>query len=511
MDRRKFMKAALAAGGAATLPLFGRFVNRARAGSPTGPTRIIVVTYPMGLAMQHWRPSAAGASFTLPYCTAPLEPFRERCLFVSNVDNEVLDLANTGSGHQMKQECALTGTLTMTGFGGTRRNTLEDVVAVTGDVPYDDVANGPSIDARVGTAIRTARQPRGAVSLGVDGHSIVATWDHKTDRTTSKFCFEAARTPAELLCNPAMTFTDLFAGLMTPPPADPAAEARRLRRQSVLDAVRGSFRDLRSTLPAADRVELDLHASYIRQLETDLGTRMGCSAPATVGARGSWDEAPQTELANLQIRNLAHAMACDMAPVARLEFVGQQNVHFGIASIDEMQAAWDRQDGPLDNSVGWHGIVHTGPSPAGEWSRPDDAFDRSGAFAPGLLDGYRFYVQAFADLLAELDRFVEGPDGRTVLDNSLVVLASDMGDGGGHWGRKMGYILAGNLGAARSGFHLDASTPGRTGWGDDTAYNHNHVLNTIGRIFGLRDESGAEMESVGLAGWARGSGVLPVF
>ena len=123
MKRRHFLTTlAASSAGAVTLPLLSRFSSRARAGVENGPRRIIVVTYPMGLAMQHWRPSAVGTAFSLPHITAPLEAFRDRCLFISNVDNAVVQLANGGTwGHPVKQESALTGTLTMSAFGGARR------------------------------------------------------------------------------------------------------------------------------------------------------------------------------------------------------------------------------------------------------------------------------------------------------------------------------------------------------------------------------------------------------
>lgn len=59
-------------------------------------------------------------------------------------------------------------------------------------------------------------------------------------------------------------------------------------------------------------------------------------------------------------------------------------------------------------------------------------------YSPHLRLGMRLYLQVFFDLLQELDRFVEAPDGRTVLHNSLCVLVSDIGDGQGHAPVKMG-------------------------------------------------------------------------
>lgn len=515
MRRRSFMQT-LAAGAAVGLPFYGRFASRARAGASDGPRRIICVTYPMGLAMQHWRPSAVGFDFTLPHITAPLEAFRDRCLFVSNVDNQLVQIrGDTSFGHQIKQESALTGTYTLSAFGGARRNTLEDV-SMTSTIADLDQANGPSICQIAGDAIRTGAHVRRSVSLGVDGSPYNPRWATKQDRATSNFFFEAAGTPVEIVCNPSMAFNETFAGIMPDEGPDPAVVAARQRRQSVLDTVRSSFTELRSSLPAHDRAELERHASYIRQLEIDLGSRALCSAPMGIPtdrlSEGSWDRAPMTELAGYQVRTLAHAMACDLAPIGRLDFIGQQGPFFGVPTADALQDEWDLGNGALDGEPRWHGIVHTSTDgPGGRRTRPEDPFDPSGAFEIGLLDGYRFFVQQFANLLTELDRFEEGPDGRTVLENSLVVLASDMGDHPAHGPGKMGYILAGNLGAAHSGYHFDGSAPGRTGFHDPTLYNHNHVLNTIARIFDLRDGGGAPVEAIGLQGWDRGRGTLPVF
>lgn len=218
------------------------------------------------------------------------------------------------------------------------------------------------------------------------------------------------------------------------------------------------------------------------------------------------------EHAAIQVRMLAQAMACNIAPVGRLEFLVQQNPFFGIPSIDDAVATGRQALG--DANWGWHGICHTNQNEndpvTGRPTRPrlDMPVQHPEiAYSRHLLDGLRFYVQVFADLLQELDRFDEGPDGRSVLDNSLCVLATDLGDGQGHAPNRMGYILAGNLGPFRTGYHFDGAPNQR--WYSDSPYNHTNVLTTIANAFCLQNPDGSELTHFGIEGFGQ-RGALPV-
>lgn len=77
LSRRRFLTGV--GGATLALPWLEKLQPVAKAQmSPTGPRRVIVVTYPMGVPLGQWRPSSAGANFTLPYVTAPLAPFQDR-------------------------------------------------------------------------------------------------------------------------------------------------------------------------------------------------------------------------------------------------------------------------------------------------------------------------------------------------------------------------------------------------------------------------------------------------
>lgn len=464
-----------------------------------GPRRVIVVTYPMGVPLGQWRPSAVGSNFTLPHVTAPLAPFQDRCLFVSSIDNSVLDEGGFRFGHPAKKESVLTGTLTTPAFPTANANLLSEVIM--GADP-DGPANGPSVEQVIGTFLRR-NHPRASVDLGVDGAAALRRRATDVSRT-SDFFFEGAGNPVTLTLSPSAGFSDLFAGLMDTGPSEQERERQRqqARAASVLDALRDSFRELSSGLGRQDRLRLEEHAARIRQLEIDTQVSDGCVVPAAVPGVVDYAGYRMDQLATLQIRNLAHAMACELAPVGRLELTSQQDPRFGIAELDATL------DGSGDYQ--WHAMVHGDPLPGTNTPlRPgrEDGFD---AYDPRLLDGYRFFVQQFADLLAELDSIQEGPE-TTVLDNSLVILASDLGEGLGHGHMKMGFVLAGNLGGARRGYHLDVGPdrPFEIGGGyyyADSRYNVNQLLNSVLDMAGVRDAGGAPL-TMGLGGYLETAGM----
>jgi hypothetical protein len=452
------------------LPMLRKFAGPelARAsGADGGPTRIIMVAYPMGTHVPQWTPSATGSDFTLGPITAPVQAFVDRCLFVSNCPNEVLDLGGNGYvyGHPAKKETVFTGTLLQHSFGGNGANHVDNVIASSPD-GHMRTPNGHSVDHVIGQALLTGAHHRPSVDLGIWGRGGVREWEH------SEFFYEGPSTPVTLTAHPGLAFASLFNGIDPDDgQIDEAFLALQRRRKSVLDAVRDSFVDLRQGLDAQDRKVLDDHADKIRQIELDMPPLASCSIPSDIS---EGDEAyagtTMMELADLQNRIMAHAMGCGIAPVGRIEYLDQQRPIFGIPSIDDAVASV--QD--------WHHpIVH--------------AADGWASDAPARVDGFRFFVQKFADLLAELDAIVEGPDGQTVLDNSLVVLGSDLAEGQGHAARDLCFLVAGSSGPGRRGYHCDASD-----------YNVNQFLTSLLHMACVTAPDGSPIEEFGLSGFAHG-------
>ncbi|MEM9192500.1 MAG: DUF1552 domain-containing protein [Myxococcota bacterium] len=493
VNRRSFLK--LLGASAATAPLAAS-LNRASADPADGPRRIIVLNCLGGIVWRHWNPmGGTGTSFTLPYTTEPLAPFRDRCIFISNIENRVVYLPPVRlGGHHMKAHSALTGTLQVNAFRGAR-NHVDDLHS--NDVEDDNElpAMSESVDTFVGSALRSATQPRAAVNLGMSA----SPWGQES--FVSRSFYEAGGSPATMIDSPAHAYRDLFAGVVEDDPmdVDPMVAVRQSQRSSVLDAVRQSFQDVRSGLDYRHRQRLDFHADYIRQIEIDLSNRAGCSRPMGITTDEDWTRVapgpsrPWDQWGDMQTRMLVHAMACDLAPVGRLE-VGGGLPTFNIPALDmELQRSYERA------GADWHHWQHGQSGPDGPY-RPQDPETTTG-YDPRFLDSFRFYTQLFANLLTELDRFVEGPDGRTMLDNSLVIAASDLGDHGfGHHARRMGFVLAGNVGRFRTGYHLDCA-PGRGTDIDSPAdYTTGDLLATIVNACCVRDSSGAEITSFGMGG-----------
>ena len=494
--RRRFLTGA--GGVAPALPWLEATAPRAAwAQSRARPTRLVMIAYPMGHVLDAWQPSRAGTGFTLPAITAPLERHRARTLFVSNADNKVTELnAESTFGHPVKTESVLTGTLMRAAFSGDRRNVRGNVIA-SGQGTDQGGPNGPSICHHVGQAIRRSGQPHASIDVGVSGDP-----DERND-VRSAFFFEGPATPVGVQCNPARAFHRYLGGVASGAAAAEALRRAQRRKQSVLDLVRASFTELRSGLNAGDRARLEAHAARVRQVEVSLAQ----CAPPSAGPYGAIEPdasyAPFRTLSmrqrsELMVPTLTHALGCDLAPVGRLEYFDQQSPNFGVPAVDDAIRAW--QAGGKD----WHAMVHGDASPL------DGASTRSTPPASFLVGGYRFFVEQMVAVLDGLAQISDGPDGATALDNTLVMLSSDLGNGGGHAARKLGFVLSGNLGGARTDFHFDAR--GRdAGFYTDSAYGSTQVLNTVQRIFDVRDASGAPAGPFGLQDWPLGVGELPVF
>jgi len=495
LSRRSFLRGV--GGITVSLPWLEKLhgVAHAQSIAPT-PRRMIVMTYQMGVPLEAWRPTGGATGFSLPTVTSPLNDFRDRCLFVSGLDNRVLEVGGDSFtfGHPAKTEAALTGTLTTGAFNATNRNQVSDIRS---DRTTDGAANGPSIEHIVGQHLLN-RHAFSSVDLGVDGDAIYGSTVQTFD---SRFHFESAGNPICLTMHPNRAFDRIFAGVVTTPGEGPSAEELamrdlRLRNKSVLDAVRESFNELKQGLGSQDRRRLEEHASRIRQLEIDLRVSAQCTVPDDPGS--AYAGQSMAQIAPLQNRILARALGCDLAPVGRIEYVNQQNPRFGVAELDQTL-----DDAGAAGVYDWHAMVHGDPLPGTQVPMRPGIADGYNDYDPRLLSGYRFFVEQFANLLTELDAIPEGPDG-SVLDNTLAVLATDLGEGLGHGNRKMGYVLAGNLGGARTGYHYNAA-PGNSSNLGSYFYTRSRadvtqLLHSIVDMAGVDDGAGNPIE-VGLGGY----------
>lgn len=514
LSRRRFLQGA--GGVAVALPFLEAFERTARAQSVTRPKRIIAIGYPMGAPYEHWMPTGPDGNLTLPRITAPFEPIKNKCLFVSRSTRGVVEIhAELKYGHPVKKETAFTGTLPVALFQSGNNDNHIDSVLFSGVSHSDYVgspANNESIETLVGNYIRNSAHSRASINLSVGSHRSSAGYSN----STNAFFWEGRGAGVTSEYNPKKAFDDLFSGLVDPGgSADPVLDRLRARNKSVLDAVRENFSVLRRDLGAEDRQRLDAHAQRIRDIELEIQYAASCSAP-TFGSEempssqqgsgesdrdymdrlfgetnpGGGTSSPMAKTAPLMVRILAHAMACDIAPVGRLAFTEGDNPFFGIPSIDD-------EIGNYQSRAAWHTVAHHADNTnarTGMPSRPRGG--GPGYYAPELLDGMRFFWQQMADLCILLNQIPDGVDGETALDNSLVVMTSDLGEGDGHGPSDTCFAMAGNFAGGRGGRSLRL---------DQLGYHDTHVLVSIANIFDVRDGNGAPINEFGLRGFVQGN------
>ncbi|MBX7097385.1 MAG: DUF1552 domain-containing protein [Myxococcaceae bacterium] len=204
---------------------------------------------------------------------------------------------------------------------------------------------------------------------------------------------------------PQTLFTALFGtGAAT---TDPAAEALRTRRKSILDYAAGQTSRLMSKVGTSDQKLLQQHLDEIRSLEQriamiDTSACAQISPPAAVptSADSKGQESNEELRASLMTDLLVHAFKCDYSRAASFMLTWMQCFMGG------QRVAGDGLD--------LHQMGHN----LGDWTRI------------GAVVG--FHVRHFARLVSAL-KATPDVDGKTMLDNSAVVLLFDAGHGLDHF------------------------------------------------------------------------------
>jgi hypothetical protein len=335
------------------------------------------------------------------------------------------------------------------------------------------LAQGPSVDQVIATQINPNGRPPLTLMTGRLGNYYGLDYISYTG---------AGRAVAGIT-NPWNAYAS-FVNLNGTDPGAAEAQARvRARRESVLDLVSTQFDELRrGPLSADDKLKLDAHFTAIRELENGMGGSGIACADSALGERaGAFDGGerdPEDEVeypvvADLHVDIMALALACDATRVATLQFDrGAGGPTF----------RWEGMNHEYNHHKLSHGKIR------------DDCFGDSTEDGCADVAGYedmlfaidRWHQARFARLLAKLDGYVEA-DGKTVLDNSVVLYTNELSDGKAHSYMDLPYILAGSAGGYfKQGEYVLLGEDGNA-WEDQRA-PHNRLLNTVVNAMGIESE-----------------------
>jgi hypothetical protein len=404
ISRRTVLKGA---GAALALPFLEAMVPAATATAQTAATpkpRFVGCFVPHGMAPGYWVPDKVGKDFTYPFCFKPLEPFRDQTTIMSGLHSRSAEPPPgvTGADHWVAAAflCA----------NKPKKTAGADVYAGT---TIDQMIAQKIGQANLMPSMQLAVEDPGANSSNCgEGYSCVYTntisWSSPTD-------------PLPMELNPQVVFERMFGDGTT---VDQRA-SRRARDRSILDSLNGSLTRLRSQISASDKARLDQYTENVHEIERRLQIAMKASTVAPtdmsvpVGVPQSFDEHIK-----LQFDLMALAFQADITRVGTLLF-----------ARDLTGRTYPESEAP---TLGFHGGSHHGEDP-----RRIDQFSKLN----------QYHVKMMAYLVERLSKTQDG-DG-TLLDHSLVLYGSNMGNPNQHLHYDVPHVVIGGLnGKHKGGKHL---------------------------------------------------------
>jgi hypothetical protein len=269
------------------------------------------------------------------------------------------------------------------------------------------------------------------------------------------------------LISPSLTFAQAFAQLAVGNDAEALARVERERRvgKSLLDYWNKDLKRLAARAPQSERDKLDQHASALRELEKRLAASQlnDCTPPSApdpttfpqLQAYGGGEPYFDT-ITNLQIDLLAQALACDVTRFATIFLGDLSRTHLDPSLPDDIH---------ID-------VAHRYTS-GGRAGGGDPA-----SWLP-LARQNRYAHSKLARLLQRLDQ-------SGILEQTVIIALSDMGDPNRHSSRQIPALLAGGWGGhLQGGRHLDLGAEGTP---------HNRVLVAAQQAFGIDSDTFGEDE-----------------
>jgi hypothetical protein len=263
------------------------------------------------------------------------------------------------------------------------------------------------------------------------------------------------------LIDPSQTFNQAFAQLVVG--SDPAALARAERERrlgkTLLDYWQSDLAALTARAPQSERDKLDQHATALRELEKRLTSADStCTPPAapnpaqfpSLAAYGGGEPYFDT-ITDLQIDLLTQALSCGITRIATLFLADLSRTHFDPELPDDVH---------LDVAHRYTSGGRDGGGDPASWQR---------------LARQNLYTSTkLARLMQRLDQF-------GILDETVLVALSDMGDPNRHSSRQIPALLCGGWGGRlKAGRHIDLGPAGTP---------HNRLLVSVQQAFGVESDS----------------------
>jgi hypothetical protein len=369
------------------------------------PRRMAFVYIPNGAIMEDWTPEKTGAGYDFKSILQPLEPFRDDMSVLSGLAQHNGKALGDGAGDHARAAATF-----LTGVHPKKT----DGADIHAGISVDQVAA-----QKVGHKTRLA-----SLELGTEPGRLAGNCDSGYSCAYSNsISWRTATTPNPPEINPRLVFERLFGDIRAG--ETPEAKARRLRQDgSILDFVQEDAKKLQRTLGATDQRKLDEYLDGIRDIERRISSDENLSVQLPPGLeKPAGIPADFSDHIKILFDLMTVALQTDMTRIVTF-MVGREGSNRTYREI-----------GVPDPH---HGLTH----------HQDDQ-----AKIDKISMINRFHVEQFAYLLGKM-RSVPDGDG-TLLDNTMIVYGSSIGDGNRHTHHDLPLLLAGRAGGTvKAGRHV---------------------------------------------------------
>jgi hypothetical protein len=306
------------------------------------------------------------------------------------------------------------------------------------------------------------------------------SWDSQTTHFNNETLRSAQQVFSQLTSSglPSSASVAMDAGAGDAGPSGPN------RKKSVLDAVLADLNGLNARLGASDRLVMNQYADSIRTIETNLqagavGLGGACAAP-TVGQQAQYQSNSPVTYATVT------STAQNMIDLMALAF------QCGFTNVSTLMLSYDWSRIP----TGQFSAAYAVPNITGTDSYHNAShYNSAGGEALGAVQGINTWHAKQLAYLARVFKNTPDSDGRTLLDNSVVLFGAAMGDPDMHSYQRMLRVILGR------GLTLNPGTQGKLIDANGAADAHPRLLQTIANAFGVN-------ATVGMSGNGTISGIF---
>ncbi len=353
------------------------------AATPKAPVRMAFLSVPNGMHMPDWTPDRAGTDFQLKPTLQPIAEFKSKMLQMSGLALDGGKAHGDGPGDHARA-CATF----LTGAHPKKTNGA-------------DIYNGVSIDQLAAQKIGDeTRFP--SLELGIERGAQSGSCDSGYSCAYSaNIAWRTPTSPVAKEIDPTAVFDRLF-GEGNAGQQGLAKAKRDLYRKSILDFVQEDAKQLQKRLGASDQRKLDEYLYAVRDIERRIGGTRKLSA-AEQGINYSRPAGVPKKFADhtkLLFDLMTLAFQTDSTRVISFMFAN---------------AGSNRNYPEVNVNEGHHTLSHHGNKPEKHAS---------------ISKVNQYHVTLLKHLLQRLDSIQEGD--RTLLDNSVIMYGSGLGDGNRH-------------------------------------------------------------------------------